>query len=76
MMSLSYIVKSKHVIITSKRCFDLMITHLLRCLFAGSQGVVATEGIHPERILIQWGRNKWPRFADDIFRRIFLNEDV
>ena len=26
--------RSKHVIITSKRCFDVMITCLLRCVFA------------------------------------------
>ena len=37
--------RNKHVIITSKRRFDVIITCLLRCVFAGYPGIFAT---HPE----------------------------
>ena len=52
------IVRNKYVIITSKRCFDVMITHLLRSLFTekeietGAKGAETHEGLTAPCLLL------------------------
>ena len=99
--------RNKYVIITSKPRFDVIITCLLRCVFAGTlpechgrsrrhSHVVSWRSAIGTRERLPWSDKLWKsdqwltkryfnssppgqkdhHFADDVFRCIFVNENI